>query len=158
MIAARALGVTLDGQPLVRDLSLDLPPGQITALVGESGSGKSLTALALIGLLPPGMRASGQVVLDDENLLTLPERRLCQIRGRRIGMIFQEPMTALDPLMRIGDQVAEVLRLHQGLDRAAALVQARARLDRVGLPAPRFPPDAHRRGARPPAPVARRRS
>ena len=139
MIETRDLRVTLGRQHLVHRVTLDLPPGRITALVGESGSGKSLTALAMIGLLPPDMRASGEVMLDGHNLLALPERALCAIRGKRIGMIFQEPMTALNPLMSIGAQVAEVLRLHAGLDQDAALAQARARLDRVGLPAPRFP-------------------
>nr|WP_155063839.1 dipeptide ABC transporter ATP-binding protein [Paracoccus limosus] len=133
------MGVTLGRQILVHGVTLELAPGRITALVGESGSGKSLTALAVAGLLPPGMAASGEVLLQGENLLTLPERALCQIRGQRIGMIFQEPMTALNPLMSIGEQVAEVLRQHRGLERKAALAEARARLDRVGLPAPRFP-------------------
>jgi peptide/nickel transport system ATP-binding protein len=139
VIQTRELGVTLGRQILVHGVTLELAPGRITALVGESGSGKSLTALAVAGLLPPGMAASGEVLLQGENLLTLPERALCQIRGQRIGMIFQEPMTALNPLMSIGEQVAEVLRQHRGLERKAALAEARARLDRVGLPAPRFP-------------------
>ena len=139
MIRVADLSVVLDGRRVLDRVSLDLVPGQVTGLVGESGSGKSMTALAVMGLLPQRARASGQVALDGRNLLALPERELCRIRGARIGMIFQEPMTALNPLMTIGDQVAEVLRLHQGLNRRAALGQARERLDRVGLPAPRFP-------------------
>ncbi len=139
MIAIRNLSVSIHGRPVLRAADLDLAPGRITGLVGESGSGKSMTALAVIGLLPPGAQASGQVMLDGRNLLSLPERELCSIRGRRIGMIFQEPMSALNPLMSIGDQVAEVLSIHQAMPRPQALARARERLDRVGLPAPRFP-------------------
>jgi len=139
MIDLRDLSVTIRGTQVLRHVDLRLQPGSITGLVGESGSGKSMTALAIMGLLPHRARAGGQVVLDGQNLLTMPEPALCKIRGRRIGMIFQEPMTALNPLMTIGDQVAEVLRIHHGMDRSAALARARERLDRVGLPDPRFP-------------------
>jgi len=139
MIELANLSVEIGAHEILRDLDLQLPPGRITGLVGESGSGKSMAALAIMGLLPEGMRAEGRVDLDGLNLLELPERELCRIRGKRIGMIFQEPMTALNPLMTIGDQVAEVLRIHQRLDRKAALERARDRLDRVGLTAPRFP-------------------
>ncbi|SNT73002.1 ABC transporter ATP-binding protein [Paracoccus seriniphilus] len=138
MIHLQNLSVTIHGKPVLDDVNLALEPGRITGLVGESGSGKSMTALAILGLLPRGARKTGRVLLDGHDLLALPDSALCTIRGRRIGMIFQEPMTALNPLMTIGDQVAESLRLHQGLDRASALRQARDRLDRVGLPAPRF--------------------
>ena len=139
MIRLSGLDVHLGQTALLKNVTLDLPPGQITALVGESGSGKSLTALAAIGLLPAGMQATGQVMLDGRNLLDLPEPALCAIRGKRIAMIFQEPMSALNPLMTIGDQVAEPLVLHGAMDRRAALQVARERLNRVGLPAPRFP-------------------
>ena len=139
MIETRDLSVSIGTREILRDVDLRLMPGQITGLVGESGSGKSMAALSIIGLLPPGMQAEGQVTLDGGNLLGLPEIALCRIRGKRIGMIFQEPMTALNPLMNIGDQVAEVLRIHQNMPREQALLRARDRLDRVGLPAPRFP-------------------
>ncbi|WP_306754861.1 ABC transporter ATP-binding protein [Paracoccus actinidiae] len=139
MIRLDDLSVAIDGRPILDRVSMDLAPRTITGLVGESGSGKSMTALAIMGLLPNRARASGQAMLDAGNLLTLPEARMCRIRGARIGMIFQEPMTALNPLMTIGDQVAEVLRIHQGLDRPAALARARERLDRVDLPSRRFP-------------------
>ena len=109
MIRVRNLGVTLGGQALLQGLDLDLAPGRITALVGESASGKSLAALAMIGLLPRGMTPEGRVEIDGQDILPLPERALCRIRGRRIGMVFQEPMTALNPLMTIGDQVAETV-------------------------------------------------
>lgn len=139
MIQIRNLTLSLGPRHLLQGVDLDLPAGRVTALVGESGSGKSLTALAIMGLLPPNIAPAGQVMLGEQDLLTLPERQLCAIRGKRIGMIFQEPMTALNPLMTIGDQVAEVVALHEGLDRDAARARARQRLDRVGLGAPRFP-------------------
>ncbi|MTE00128.1 dipeptide ABC transporter ATP-binding protein [Paracoccus sp. YIM 132242] len=139
MIRLEGLSLAIGRQPVLDSVSLDLAPGSITGLVGESGSGKSMTALAIMGLLPPGMRAMGRVMLDGQNLLEASEPDMGRIRGRRIGMIFQEPMTALNPLMTIGDQVAEVLRLHEGMGRRTALDRARERLDRVGLPAPRFP-------------------
>ncbi|MDO5529657.1 MAG: ABC transporter ATP-binding protein, partial [Paracoccus sp. (in: a-proteobacteria)] len=138
MIETRGLGVTLGGRRLLEGVELTLAPGRIIGLVGESGSGKSLTALAIIGLLPAQARVSGQVLLDGADLTALPEREMQAIRGRRIAMIFQEPMTALNPLMSIGDQVAEVLRIHHDMPRDAALDLARDRLDRVGLTAPRF--------------------
>ncbi|TRW95982.1 ABC transporter ATP-binding protein [Paracoccus sp. M683] len=139
MIETRALSLTIGGRPILRDVDLRLAPGTITGLVGESGSGKSMTALAIMSLLPHHAMASGQVLLDGQNLMDLPEQRLCRIRGKRIGMIFQEPMTALNPLMNIGDQVAETLLVHGDMSRDEALIQARKRLDRVGLPEPRFP-------------------
>ncbi|SDD23228.1 peptide/nickel transport system ATP-binding protein [Paracoccus isoporae] len=139
MIALENLSVAIRGTPILRNVDLTLAPGQITGLVGESGSGKSMTALAIMGLLPRGAVAGGAVRLDGQNLLTTPESALCRIRGNRIGMIFQEPMTALNPLMTIGDQVAEVLRIHHRMSREAARARARDRLDRVGLPGPRFP-------------------
>ncbi|MFB2533336.1 ABC transporter ATP-binding protein [Paracoccus sp. p3-h83] len=138
LISLRDLALTIDDKPILRDVDIDIPAGQIFGLVGESGSGKSMTALAIMGLLPHGAQASGQIMMADQNLLTLPEDALCALRGARIGMIFQEPMTALNPLMTIGDQVAETLRIHTGMPRDQALAVARDKLDRVGLPAPRF--------------------
>ena len=108
MIETRDLAVSLGALDILRDVDLRLMPGQITGLVGESGSGKSMAALSIIGLLPAEMHPEGRVDLDGKNLLTMTETALCRIRGKRIGMIFQEPMTALNPLMNIGDQVAEV--------------------------------------------------
>ncbi|MRX50969.1 dipeptide ABC transporter ATP-binding protein [Paracoccus sp. S-4012] len=141
MLRLRGLSVGIGGRAILRDVDLDLGRGEVLGLVGESGSGKSLTALAVMGLLPPGFATRGSVKLEGEELLGLPEPALCRVRGRRIGMIFQEPMTALNPLMTIGDQVAEVLRVHHGMARAPARARARERLDRVGLTADRFPLD-----------------
>ena len=139
MIEIRNLSVGIGTTPILEDISLSLKAGEITGLVGESGSGKSMAALAVIGLLPRPAEATGTVEFAGRNLLTLPERDLCAIRGKSVSMIFQEPMTALNPLMTIGDQVAEVLRIHENLPRAEALARARERLDRVGLAEPRFP-------------------
>jgi peptide/nickel transport system ATP-binding protein len=121
----------------LRGVCLELARGQSLGLIGESGSGKSMTALAVMGLLPDGARASGSVRFDGQELTTLPEPALCALRGRRIGMVFQEPMTALNPLHTIGRQVAEPLRLHRGLPAAAAQAEALRLLERVQMPQPR---------------------
>jgi peptide/nickel transport system ATP-binding protein len=139
MIRLAKLGVQIKGAPILTDVSLSIAPGQVVGLVGESGSGKSMTALALMGLLPSGATASGQVLLDDVDLLTKTEAQMCDIRGRDIGMIFQEPMTALNPVQTIGDQVAETLIIHGRANRADALDTARKGLNRVGLTEDRFP-------------------
>ncbi|MBU4423581.1 MAG: ABC transporter ATP-binding protein [Gammaproteobacteria bacterium] len=117
----------------VRGIDFALQRGETLGLVGESGCGKSITALALMGLLPEAAQASGSILLDGQELLGLDERALCRLRGNRIGMVFQEPMTALNPVHTIGDQVAEPLRLHRGMDRAAARREALALLERVGI-------------------------
>ncbi len=132
------LRLELHGQTLLKDVSLQLDAGQILGLVGESGSGKSLTSLAIMQLLPPAARLSGNIRVDGEALTALSEKQLCGWRGQHIGMVFQEPMTALNPLLSIGEQVAETLRLHRRLSRREALRSARATLDRVGLPGERF--------------------
>jgi peptide/nickel transport system ATP-binding protein len=124
--------------PLVQDLSLRLEAGKTLGLVGESGSGKSLTALAVMQLLPHAVRAGGQIRFDGTSLNGLPESAMVRIRGQGIGMVFQEPMTALNPLMSIGDQVAETVRVHRGVGRAEALKAARLMLNRVGLDAARI--------------------
>ncbi len=118
----------------VRDVSFSLEPGETLGLIGESGSGKSITAMALLGLLPENARVTGSIVFEGRELVGLRERELCALRGDRIGMIFQEPMTALNPVHTVGHQVAEPLRLHRGLSAAAAKKEALALLDRVGIP------------------------
>ena len=132
------LSVRLGDTMLVEQASLSIAPRQVFGLAGESGSGKSMTALAVMGLLPDGTRRGGSARLDGDELFTLDEPSMCAVRGRRIGMIFQEPMTALNPVRSIGDQVAETLVLHEGLGRAAARDIAAAQLHRVGLPADRI--------------------
>jgi peptide/nickel transport system ATP-binding protein len=133
------LKVTIGDQPILHGVSLSLDPGQVLGVVGESGSGKSMTALAILGLLPHGGGVNGAIGFEGQDLTRLSEAQLCRVRGSRIGMVFQEPMTALNPVMTIGDQVAEVVRLHKGGSRKQALATARRTLDRVGLPADRFP-------------------
>ncbi|MFV0679624.1 ABC transporter ATP-binding protein [Ottowia sp.] len=117
----------------VRDVGFALERGDTLGLIGESGCGKSLTALALMGLAPDNARVSGSLLLDGHQLLDLPERDWRRIRGARIAMIFQEPMTALNPVHRVGVQVAEPLRLHQRLSARTAHAQAVALLERVGI-------------------------
>jgi peptide/nickel transport system ATP-binding protein len=138
LLDVRDLSVTLQTQRgpalAVRSASFSLERGQTLGLVGESGSGKSITALALLGLLPDGAQLRGSIRFDSEELVGAPEQRLCELRGDRIAMVFQEPMTALNPVHSIGRQVAEPLRLHRGLDAAAARREAIALLDRVGIP------------------------
>ena len=139
LLSVRDLSVTIRGAPILSDVSFDIAPGDIFGLVGESGSGKSMTALALMGLLPPGASTSGTADLLGQNLLALPERAFAGLRGQQIGMIFQEPMTALNPMKTIGDQVAETLLVHRAAGRAEARGIAREKLVRVGLPEDRFP-------------------
>jgi peptide/nickel transport system ATP-binding protein len=128
------LTVRVGSIPAVQGISFRLTAGQRTGLIGESGSGKTLTALALLGLLPDTLSASGQVMYEGMDLLTLTERALCRLRGDRLSMIFQEPMTALNPVMKIGQQVAEPLRLHRGLSAAAAQSAALRMLEHVRIP------------------------
>ncbi len=122
----------------VDGVSFSVGRGRTLGIVGESGSGKSVTALAILGLLPEpsGRLVSGHVRLDGVDLANASEREMQKIRGRRIGMIFQEPMTALDPLQRVGEQIGEGLRHHFGLSRAAAREKSVALLGKVGIPAP----------------------
>ncbi|MFM8749809.1 ABC transporter ATP-binding protein [Rhabdaerophilum sp.] len=136
MLRVEHLRIRFRGTPILRDLSFAIDRGEALGLVGESGSGKSMTALAIMGLLPPGMEACGQVLLEGEDLLALDEARLCTIRGHRIGMIFQEPMTALNPVHRIGEQIAEPLVLHGVMEHAEALREAERLLERVGIEEP----------------------
>ena len=129
-----------DGPISILDgIDLSLAAGESLGVVGESGCGKSMMALAIMGLLPRGARASGHVVFEGRDLLDAGDEELCRLRGRRLAMIFQEPMTALNPVKSIGFQVAEGLRLHVGLGRASAFEKASHLLDRVGLPPARFP-------------------
>jgi peptide/nickel transport system ATP-binding protein len=117
----------------LRGVSFALARGETLGLIGESGSGKSVTALALMGLLPEGTRVAGSIRFDGRELSTLDEPTMCTLRGNRIGMIFQEPMTALNPLHTVGRQIAESLRLHRGLSARTARAEALRLLERVRL-------------------------
>jgi oligopeptide/dipeptide ABC transporter ATP-binding protein len=119
------------------EVSFDVAAGEVFGLVGESGSGKSATALAIMQLLPqpPAHIRNGVIQFEDQNLLSLGNRALDRLRGHKIGMIFQEPMTSLNPVLTIGKQIAEPLRLHLGLDAGAARRRVLELLDRVRIPA-----------------------
>jgi len=117
------------------DVSFSVPAGGTVGVVGESGSGKSVSVLSLLGLLPSA-KVTGTATLDGRPLIGATEAELTKLRGDRVAMIFQDPMTSLDPSWRVGDQVAEPLRLHRGLDAKAARAKAVALLEAVGLPSP----------------------
>ncbi|KIQ64824.1 ABC transporter ATP-binding protein [Kitasatospora griseola] len=136
LLAVRNLTVDFGDHPAVRGVDLDLRRGETLGLVGESGSGKSVTALAVLGLLPAAARIGGSVRLDGEELVGLPARQLAGIRGRRIAMVFQDPLSAFTPVYRIGDQIAEAVRVHQNVGKAAARSRAADLLDLVGIPDP----------------------
>ncbi|MHA6324794.1 dipeptide ABC transporter ATP-binding protein [Roseivivax sp. CAU 1753] len=136
------LSVRFGALTVLDRVSLSIAPGEILALTGESGSGKSMTALATMGLLPRAATQSGTIRLGAHVVSDLPEPALCGLRGQEMGMVFQEPMTALNPVQPIGRQVAETVRLHRATTPARAEELARAALDRVGLeaiPLGRFP-------------------
>ena len=147
LLEVRDLRVTLQtsrgAHDALRGVSFDLDHGHTLGLIGESGCGKSITALALMGLLPDGARVAGSIRFDGRELTTLDEPALCALRGHRIGMVFQEPMTALNPLHTVGRQIAEPLRLHKGLSRSAARAEALRLLQRVQLPQARERLDAY---------------
>ncbi len=138
MLAVTDLRVTLQTRrgpaDALRGVSFAMQRGDTVGLIGESGCGKSITALALMGLLPEGARVGGSIRFDGQELTALDEAALCRLRGARIGMVFQEPMTALNPLHTVGRQIAESLRLHRGASHAAARAEALRLLERVQLP------------------------
>jgi oligopeptide/dipeptide ABC transporter ATP-binding protein len=137
LLEARDLRVDFGpGREAVRCVDLTVARGETVALVGESGCGKSLSALALMDLLPPGARASGSARLGDTELIGRDERAMRRIRGDRIGMIFQDPMSALNPTTTVGAQIAEVLAIHTRMRRSARQRRALELLEAVGIPDP----------------------
>ncbi|WUJ71074.1 ABC transporter ATP-binding protein [Kribbella soli] len=136
VLTVRGLSVKVRDTELVSDVDLTVGAGERVGLIGESGSGKSLTALSVLGLLPEDVYAGGSVRLDgvDHELIGADERRMSQVRGRDIAMVFQEPMTALNPTMRIGDQLAEAMLIHKTKPKSAARAAAAELLERVQLP------------------------
>jgi peptide/nickel transport system ATP-binding protein len=134
LVSLRDLRVAFDGVPALRGIGLDVMPGEAVGLVGESGCGKSVTWLAALGLLPGRARVTGSVTLEGTELLGAPARVLERVRGGRIAMIFQDPASSLNPVHRIGTQVAEAVSLHQGLSRAPARAEAKRLLGQVGMP------------------------
>ena len=140
LLDVQHLTVSFGDVPVVRDLSFRLFKGRTLCLVGESGSGKSMTAFSLMRLVPePGRISAGSLIFAGEDLLKLEERAMRSRRGRDISMIFQEPMTSLNPVLRIGRQIAEPMEIHQCLSRREALEKAAGLMEMVGIP------DPHRR-------------
>jgi len=139
LLEIEGLRLAIDGTPILNGIDLTVGTGEVVGLVGESGSGKSMTALSVMRLLPPGAAATGRIGFDGIDLLSAPEAAMEKLRGDDIGMVFQEPMTALNPVKTIGEQVAEGIRHHTGANRRDAEDRARHMLARVGLPEERFP-------------------
>src|SRR6187551_2017646 len=125
-------------------VSFDIAPGEVLGVVGESGAGKSITGTAVIGLIePPGRIAGGQVLLKGQRIDNLPQEQLRKIRGKRIGMVFQDPLTSLNPLYRIGEQLIETITTHTNLSNAQAREKALSLLDEVGIPPAEMRIDAY---------------
>jgi ABC-type dipeptide/oligopeptide/nickel transport system ATPase component len=135
LLDVKNLTVTFGSVTAVDNVSFQIAPGETLGVVGESGSGKSVTAFSILRLVqPPGRIAAGSIVFEGHDLLTLSERQMREIRGARISLIFQEPMTALNPVMRVGDQIAEALTVHGMASRAEARQRAAELLDAVRIP------------------------
>jgi peptide/nickel transport system ATP-binding protein len=136
MLQLRNLRVTIDNHEIINIDDLTLQPGARLGLVGESGSGKTMTAKAIAGLLPNEAKVSGEVNFDGQNLLTLSDRDLAKVRGKRIGFVFQDPARSLNPMMRIGKQVSEAIRIHTNLKGQAVTDKVVDLLRQVHLPEP----------------------
>ena len=132
-LTLKGLGVSINRESVLSGVSLELKAGETLGVMGQSGAGKSMVALAILGLLPDGAVRHGQITLAGNRLDTMADKDMNAIRGRHVGMIFQEPMTALNPLMPIGGQVSELFRQHEGCGRREADTKAEATLERVGL-------------------------
>ncbi|MEM7214156.1 MAG: dipeptide ABC transporter ATP-binding protein [Pseudomonadota bacterium] len=139
LLEIKDFSLEIGNTTILNGVNLKLREGQLHGLIGESGSGKSLTSLSVMQLLPSGSETSGSIRFDGREITALGESEMCDLRGNEIGMIFQEPMTALNPLMSIGDQVAETIRIHTPMSPAEAQAKAAKVLARVGLPQDKFP-------------------
>ncbi len=139
LLQVKDLSLKIGSTPILHNIDLGVDSGEILGVIGESGSGKSMSALAIMGLAPEYSRISGSILLAGDELVGKSEADMCGLRGNKMGMIFQEPMTALNPVKSIGDQVAETVLVHEKVSRSEARRIAREILDRVELPADRFP-------------------
>lgn len=139
LLEIEGLDLDIHGEAILKGVSLAVQPGQIVGVIGESGSGKSMTAFSVMQLLPDGARCRGRITLGGHEMLSLPEPSLCRLRGNEVGMVFQEPMTALNPIQTIGAQVAETILIHEDVSRAEAMARAREALERCELPEAKFP-------------------
>ncbi|ODT08395.1 MAG: microcin ABC transporter ATP-binding protein [Mesorhizobium sp. SCN 65-20] len=139
LLSIEKLSLKIGNLSVLKDVDLSIAPGEVMGLVGESGSGKSMTALAIMQLTPTSARIKGRIAFNGIDILGATEQQMCALRGDDIGMVFQEPMTALNPVKTIGEQVAEGIRWHTRASRAEAEDRARKILDRVGLPDQKFP-------------------
>ncbi|MGZ0711365.1 ATP-binding cassette domain-containing protein (plasmid) [Coraliomargarita sp. W4R53] len=135
-LRVEGLTIDFDERRVVDDVSFSVEDGARLGLIGESGSGKSLTALAIMGLLPDGARASGSVKWDGQELIGMSDRALARLRGNEIGVVFQEPQTALNPIRTVGRQIAEAVRIHERLSKRDAAARAVVEATRVALPHP----------------------
>jgi peptide/nickel transport system ATP-binding protein len=138
LLSLESVSVDFGSFPAVRDVSFSLSAGEVLAVVGESGSGKTVTAMSLLGLLPGTASVRGRALLNGRDLLGLSAAELRSVRGNEVGMVFQEPMSALNPVFTIGDQIVEAVRAHRQCSRSAARARAHELLGLVGLPAARF--------------------
>ncbi|MVA26576.1 ABC transporter ATP-binding protein [Agrobacterium vitis] len=134
LLSVEDLSVAFGSVSAVNTMSYAIRLGQTLAVVGESGSGKSVSALAMMGLLPSTAKVGGRIMFEGKDLLRLSDRQMRKVRGGRISMIFQEPMTSLNPVQRVGDQIAEAVRYHRSLTGAAAMDEVRRLMERVGIP------------------------
>src|SRR5210317_807760 len=132
LLQIKDLSLSIGDTPILHDIILQVGHGQIAAITGESGSGKSMTALSVMGLLPKGAVTGGAIMLDGQDILQAAEPELCKMRGNTMGIVFQEPMTALNPVQTIGAQVAETILIHEKTSKADAHKRAAAMLERVG--------------------------
>jgi len=140
LLEITGLSLAIHGVPILRDVSLTIAPGEVVAVTGESGSGKSMTALTIMQLLPDGSETRGAVILDGQDVTQLSEARMCGLRGDRVGMVFQEPMTALNPVQTIGAQIGETVQLHRpDLDPRTRTAEVLARVGLKGMSPRRYP-------------------
>ncbi|WP_306145757.1 ABC transporter ATP-binding protein [Roseibium sp. MMSF_3412] len=139
LLEIEGLSLEIHGEPILKDVSMQVEPGRVLGVIGESGSGKSMTAFGVLQLLPNGSQCRGCISLAGQDILTASEKDLCAMRGRDIGMVFQEPMTALNPLQTIGAQVAETILVHENVPKSEAFERAADALRRAELPPERFP-------------------